>query len=118
MDHHHDVRARFERETIAGLLITTVTGVLLVYVDLHTLQPARHGHGVIAALVIHKDDQIHDLLLAHFVVSLAHGPGSVVGRHDDDHFFSAVHFATACRDAAAESNPTCTRHAAQLPCPR
>ncbi len=118
MDHHHDVRAGGERETITGLLIPTVARVLLMHVDLHALQPARHRHRVIAALVIHEDDQIHDLLLAHFVVSLAHGSGGVIGRHDDDHFFSAIHFATACREARRESNPTCTCHATQLPCPR
>ena len=60
-------------------------------VDLHAFQFARHGHGVVATAIVHEDDVIHDPLVAHLIVGLAHGFRRIVGRHDDDHFLSAIH---------------------------
>jgi Fe2+ transport system protein FeoA len=91
MDHHHDVRARFQCEAVTRLLIPAVTRVLLVDMHLNTFKSTRYAHRVIATAVIHEDDVINYPLITNFVVSLAQSFRRVVGRHDNDHFFSAIH---------------------------
>jgi hypothetical protein len=118
MNHHHDVRTGFQREPVASFLIPAVASVFLVDVDLHAFQIARHRHGVIPAAIIHENDVIHDLLIAHLVVRLAQRFRRVIGRHHDDHFFSAIHVGTNCREPAPESNPTSKNSSAANGCSR
>jgi hypothetical protein len=61
----------------------------------------RHDHGVIAAAIIHEDDQIHQLLLTHFVISLAQRFSRIVGGHDNDDFLIPIHDAIRVRMSGA-----------------
>ena len=44
VDHDHDVRPLFEREPVAGLLISAITGVLFVLMHFHAFEVAGHLH--------------------------------------------------------------------------
>src|SRR5438105_4171685 len=105
MDHNHDVRAGLEREAIAGFLIASVTLIDLVLVYLNPLKALSNRNRIIPAPVIDQNNQIHQLLLAHFGVRLAQCPGGVVSRHDDDYLFIAIHFQTPdIRTCSADEN--------------
>ena len=93
VDHDDDVRARFEREAITGLLVAAVAGVFLMHMHAHAEQRRRHLHRVVAAAVIHQDDFVHDALLEDFVHGLGDSFGRVVSGHDHDDFFSVIHLA-------------------------
>ena len=91
MHHDDDVRARLQRQPVAGFLVAAVTRVAFMDMDPHAQQRRRHRHGVITAAVIHQDDFVHDALLEDFVHGLGDGFGRVVSRHDHDDFFSKIH---------------------------
>ena len=89
--HDDDVGASFEREAVTGLLIAAVAGVFLVDVNFHAEELRCDFHGVVAAAVVHEDNQIHDALLVDFIHSLGDGFGRIVGGHDDDDFLAVIH---------------------------
>ena len=88
---HTTVRARLEGQTVTGLLISTVTLVHFMHVDLDAFQGAGDGDGIVAASVIHQNDRIDQLLVPDLAVSLAKGFGRIISGHDDDNFFIAEH---------------------------
>src|SRR5260370_31686715 len=62
--------------------------------NLHPFQTARDGYRIIAASVIHKDNRVDQLLLAHFLVGLAQGLGGVIRRHHYHHSLISIHIGT------------------------
>ena len=81
----------FQRQPIAGLLVAAITPVDLMHMNLHSLQLARDRYGFVAAAIVHQDNQVHQLLLANFLVRLAQRERGIVRRHYHHNFLSAVH---------------------------
>ena len=97
VNHDDDVGASFEREAVTGFLVAAVAGIFFVDVDFHAEELRGDFYGVVAAAVVHEDNQIHDALLVDFIHGLRDGFGRVVGGHDDDDFLAVIHSRECCR---------------------
>src|SRR2546421_220250 len=91
MNHDDDVSAGIEREPVTGFLVATVTLVDVMDVDLHPFESSGNSDSVIMAAIIHENDGIDELLVAHLGVGLPQGFGGIIRRHYHYNFFVSIH---------------------------
>ena len=91
MDHDDDVRPFRQRQPVATLLIAAVAEISLVGQDDGIGKRPGEGRGVIATRVIDHNNGVHDFLGHDLVECLDEGFCRVIGRHDNDHFFTSEH---------------------------
>jgi len=58
VNHHHDVSAGGESETITGLLVASVTAILRMHLHLHVFQRPRDRYRLIVTRVVDHNDKI------------------------------------------------------------
>src|SRR5256885_16406811 len=98
MNHNDDVSAGFQGQSVTGFLIAAIAFILIVHVDLHTLEATCYRDSIVSASIIDENDHVHQPLIADFSIGLAEGAGGVVSRHHDDYFLVSIHKRAGNRD--------------------
>ena len=89
MHHHHNVRPALQRQSIARLLIPSVTKITFMDVDKNS-QLTRSPHRLVPTRIIHQNYIVHHLPIQR-LHRLSQGLRRIIGRHHHGHSRPAKH---------------------------